>query len=217
MFCATGLVGWQRDALAAAQAAETGLRESINLFGNQGNTMRIAVASGKGGTGKAIIATNLAYLAAQAGHAVVYADCDVEEPNGYLFLKPTIAEERSIDRLIPVVDRDRCTLCGRCSDVCRYGAIACVSKSVLVFAEFLGGQQGEDIFPSKNVLVSCLESVSSIATISLAFRPCVGVLPAANIASQTQIVEVVDGGLCSIADEPQPGGGSKLETEGWPS
>jgi MinD superfamily P-loop ATPase len=107
----------------------------MNLFGNQGNTMRIAVASGKGGTGKTIIATNLAYLAAQAGRAVVYADCDVEEPNGYLFLKPTIAQERPIDRLIPVVDADRCTLCGRCSDVCRYGAIACVGKSVLVFAE----------------------------------------------------------------------------------
>lgn len=97
--------------------------------------MRIAVASGKGGTGKTTVATNLAFLAAQAGRTVVYADCDVEEPNGHLFLKPTIDQELSIDRLIPVVDRDRCTLCGRCSDVCRYGAIACVGKSVLVFAE----------------------------------------------------------------------------------
>jgi len=101
----------------------------------KGNTMRIAVASGKGGTGKTTVATNLAYVAAQAGRSVVYADCDVEEPNGHLFLKPMIAQERSIDRLFPVVDRDPCTLCGRCSDVCRYGAIACVGKSVLVFAE----------------------------------------------------------------------------------
>lgn len=97
--------------------------------------MRIAVASGKGGTGKTTIATNLAYLAAQAGRRVVYADCDVEEPNGHLFLAPTITQEISIDRLLPVVDRDRCILCGRCSEVCRYGAIACVGRSVLVFSE----------------------------------------------------------------------------------
>lgn len=97
--------------------------------------MRIAVASGKGGTGKTTIATNLAYLAVQAGRSVVYADCDVEEPNGHLFLNPTITQETSIDRLIPVVDRDRCVLCGRCSEVCRYGAMACVGRSVLFFPE----------------------------------------------------------------------------------
>lgn len=97
--------------------------------------MRIAVASGKGGTGKTTVATNLAFLAAQVGRTVVYADCDVEEPNGHLFLKPTIDRERSIDRLIPAVERERCTLCGRCSELCRYGAMACVGQSVLVFAE----------------------------------------------------------------------------------
>ncbi|NLF67591.1 MAG: P-loop NTPase [Candidatus Anammoximicrobium sp.] len=97
--------------------------------------MRIAVASGKGGTGKTTVATNLAYLAAQAGRTVVYADCDVEEPNGHLFLKPTIERESSIDRLLPVVDHQRCTLCGRCSEVCRFSAIACVGQSVLVFGE----------------------------------------------------------------------------------
>jgi len=97
--------------------------------------MRIAVASGKGGTGKTTVAVNLAYLAAKSGRSVVYADCDVEEPNGHLFLKPTFAQELSIERLVPVVDRGRCTLCGRCSEICRFGAIACVGKSVLVFAE----------------------------------------------------------------------------------
>lgn len=97
--------------------------------------MRIAVASGKGGTGKTTVATNLAYLAAQTGRMVVYADCDVEDPNGHLFLRPTIAEQRPIDRLVPVVAADRCTRCGRCSDACRFGAIACVGNSVLVFPE----------------------------------------------------------------------------------
>jgi MinD superfamily P-loop ATPase len=97
--------------------------------------MRIAVASGKGGTGKTTVATNLAQVAAADGRAVAYLDCDVEEPNGHLFFKPTIERQESIDKLLPIVDLDRCTFCGRCSQMCRYGAIACVGKQVLVFAE----------------------------------------------------------------------------------
>ncbi len=97
--------------------------------------MKIAIASGKGGTGKTTVATNLAQVAATDGRTVAYLDCDVEEPNGHLFLKPTIEERRSIDKLLPVVDLERCTYCGRCAQVCRYGAIACVGKQVLIFAE----------------------------------------------------------------------------------
>ena len=97
--------------------------------------MRIAIASGKGGTGKTTVATNLAQVAAADGRAVAYLDCDVEEPNGHLFLKPTIERQQPINKLLPVVDLDRCTFCGRCSEVCRYGAIACVNKQVLIFAE----------------------------------------------------------------------------------
>lgn len=97
--------------------------------------MRIAIASGKGGTGKTTVATNLAKVAAAGGCAVAYLDCDVEEPNGHLFLKPTIERQQPIDKLLPVVDLARCTFCGRCTEVCRYGAIACVNKQVLIFAE----------------------------------------------------------------------------------
>jgi MinD superfamily P-loop ATPase len=97
--------------------------------------MRIAVASGKGGTGKTTVATNLAQVAAARGCAVAYLDCDVEEPNGHLFLKPTIDRQQPINKLLPVVDLNRCTFCGRCSNACRYGAIACVNKQVLIFAE----------------------------------------------------------------------------------
>ncbi len=97
--------------------------------------MKVAVASGKGGTGKTTVATNLARVAATDGCAVAYLDCDVEEPNGHLFLKPTIERQQPINKLLPMVNLDRCTFCGRCSQVCRYGAIACVNKQVLVFAE----------------------------------------------------------------------------------
>jgi MinD superfamily P-loop ATPase len=99
------------------------------------DSVKIAVASGKGGTGKTTISTNLAYLAARAGRSVAYADCDVEEPNGHLFLNPTITGESSIDRRFPVVDLQRCVRCGRCAEACRFGAIACVGRSVLVFRE----------------------------------------------------------------------------------
>jgi MinD superfamily P-loop ATPase len=97
--------------------------------------MRIAIASGKGGTGKTTVATNLAWVAAACGRAVAYLDCDVEEPNGHLFLKPTIERQEPINKPIPTVDLNRCTFCGRCSQMCRYGAIACVNKQVLIFTE----------------------------------------------------------------------------------
>ncbi len=97
--------------------------------------MKVAIASGKGGTGKTTVATNLAKVAAAEGCTAAYLDCDVEEPNGRLFLKPTVDKQRSIDKLLPAVDLGRCTFCGRCSQACRYGAIACVGKQVLVFAE----------------------------------------------------------------------------------
>ena len=97
--------------------------------------MRIAIASGKGGTGKTTIATNLAYVAAKAGRGVVYVDCDVEEPNGHIFLQPRIDDTRSIDKPVPVVDLNRCSHCGACSRICRFGAIASLPKQTLVYPE----------------------------------------------------------------------------------
>ncbi len=97
--------------------------------------MKLAIASGKGGTGKTTIATNLARTAASNGRNVAYLDCDVEEPNGHLFLKPQIVNEEPISKLVPVVDPARCTHCGLCGQVCRYGAIACLAEQTLVFAE----------------------------------------------------------------------------------
>jgi len=97
--------------------------------------MHIAVASGKGGTGKPTVATHLAYAASLAGRAVAYLDCDVEEPNGHIFLKPSIAAEEPISKLTPVVDPVRCLHGGHCARTCRYGAIACVGRQTLVFSE----------------------------------------------------------------------------------
>lgn len=97
--------------------------------------MRLAVASGKGGTGKTTVATNLAWLAARARHCVSYVDCDVEEPNGHLFLKPRITLARAFRRPYPQVDAAKCTHCGACGDICQYSAIVSVGSEVLVYPE----------------------------------------------------------------------------------
>ena len=97
--------------------------------------MRIAVASGKGGTGKTTLATNLAWVAAQNGQTIAYVDCDVEEPNGHLFLRPEISEERPIGKTIPCVDLAKCIFCDKCEEICQFNAIACFAKEVLIFPE----------------------------------------------------------------------------------
>ncbi|MBN1488484.1 MAG: ATP-binding protein [Phycisphaerae bacterium] len=97
--------------------------------------MRIAVASGKGGTGKTTVATNLAYVASLDGQSVAYVDCDVEEPNGHLFLKPEITSRSPVARQVPEVDPAKCTLCGLCGEICQYSAIVPVGQTVLVYPE----------------------------------------------------------------------------------
>ncbi len=97
--------------------------------------MKLAITSGKGGTGKTTVATSLAWLAARNGKSVAYVDCDVEEPNGHLFLKPQIEDSRPIGRLCPHVDESLCTNCGRCGEICQYSAIVCMAQKVLVYPE----------------------------------------------------------------------------------
>jgi MinD superfamily P-loop ATPase len=97
--------------------------------------MQIAIASGKGGTGKTTIATNLAASISQAGMKVQYLDCDAEEPNGHIFLKPEIESTEDVTVGVPEVDQEKCTGCGKCGQLCQYSAIVCVKGKVLVFEE----------------------------------------------------------------------------------
>ncbi|NLX14168.1 MAG: P-loop NTPase [Phycisphaerales bacterium] len=94
--------------------------------------MKIAVASGKGGTGKTTVATNLAWVASDRGHGVAYLDCDVEEPNGHLFLNPRISVSEPATRLVPEVDEAKCTYCGRCGEICQFSAIVCLGRAIVV-------------------------------------------------------------------------------------
>jgi MinD superfamily P-loop ATPase len=101
--------------------------------------MIISIASGKGGTGKTTVATN---LARSAQEPVLLLDCDVEEPNAHLFLQPTMTRTTSVYKPIPQIDFEKCTYCGKCGEICEYNAIAVMKKNVLVFSELCHGCGG---------------------------------------------------------------------------
>ena len=88
--------------------------------------MIISVASGKGGTGKTTLAVNLAL---SIDNCVQILDCDVEEPNAHLFLKPEINEKIVANIPIPEIDESKCTFCGKCQKICAYNAIAIIPKT----------------------------------------------------------------------------------------
>ena len=94
--------------------------------------MIISIASGKGGTGKTTVATNLAVA---IGSDVQLLDCDVEEPNAHLFLHPRFIETKTIYTPVPEVDTNKCTLCGKCGEICQFKAIVVIGETVLPFLE----------------------------------------------------------------------------------
>jgi len=105
--------------------------------------MIISIASGKGGTGKTTVATNLAlFLSGEKSQEIQFLDCDVEEPNAYIFLKPKIEKARPVSLLIPNVDQKKCNFCGECAKVCAYNAIVVLKKEVLIFPELCHGCGG---------------------------------------------------------------------------
>ncbi len=95
--------------------------------------MKIAVASGKGGTGKSMVAANLAYTLAWTRQVTV-VDCDVEEPNLHLFF-PAPASTRDVTMPIPVIDEMKCQHCGKCGEFCQYGALTVLPNRILLFTE----------------------------------------------------------------------------------
>lgn len=97
--------------------------------------MIISVASGKGGTGKTTVAVNLALSLKD----IQFLDCDVEEPNAHIFLKPHIEKSYPVTIPVPQVDLSKCNFCGRCAEVCAYNAIAVIKDKVLVFPELCHG------------------------------------------------------------------------------
>jgi MinD superfamily P-loop ATPase len=100
--------------------------------------MIISVASGKGGTGKTTIATSLARSLGE----VQFLDCDVEEPNAHIFLKPHIEQKLPVGIPVPEVEKARCSHCGKCAEVCEFNAIVVIKEKVLIFPEMCHGCGG---------------------------------------------------------------------------
>jgi len=116
--------------------------------------MIISVASGKGGTGKTTIAVNLALaLAKDKEKNVQFLDCDVEEPNAHIFLKPIITSSESVEISVPKIDDKKCNYCGKCAEVCVFNAIAVTKNKVLVFPGLCHGCGACKLFCTEKAII----------------------------------------------------------------
>jgi MinD superfamily P-loop ATPase len=102
----------------------------------------ITVAAGKGGTGKTLVAVNIALSLQRAGTKTLLVDADVEEPNDHIFLNPSISHRDEVAISIPRIDEDICDHCGECSSFCAYGALATTPDRVLLFEDLCHGCGG---------------------------------------------------------------------------
>ena len=92
--------------------------------------MKIAVLSGKGGTGKTTVSSSLAFIS-----KMLLIDTDIEEPNSHIFLKRNIEDIKSVYTRFPEVNMEKCNLCGECGNFCKFNAIIPAKKRVIVFGE----------------------------------------------------------------------------------
>ncbi|MEB3829695.1 ATP-binding protein [Phormidium sp. CCY1219] len=124
----------------------------------------ICIAGGKGGTGKTTVAANLAATLAQQGNPVTYLDCDVEEPNGHLFLHPTLNRRDRVTVPIPQVDSDRCAGCGQCAEICQFNAITVLNGSVLVFPELCHSCGGCSLICPNGAIAEVPQEIGTVET-----------------------------------------------------
>jgi MinD superfamily P-loop ATPase len=111
--------------------------------------MIITVASGKGGTGKTLVATNLAL---SLDSKVQLLDCDVEEPNAHLFIQPVWESMETVSTAVPAIDEEKCNYCGKCAEICQFKAIAVMGETVLTFPELCHSCGGcEAVCPEKAI------------------------------------------------------------------
>ena len=193
--------------------------------------MQIAIASGKGGTGKTTVATNMAYVASRNGRSVAYVDCDVEEPNGHIFLKPQFDSTTHVGTLIPKVDESKCTNCGECGEICQYSAIVSAGHAVLVFAELCHGCGGCSLVCSSDAITEILHETGKVQVGSagpIAFvhgllnvgqamsPPVIKAVKAAAPSADVMIVDAPPGTSCPVIESVRDADFVLLVTEPTP-
>ncbi len=168
--------------------------------------MQIALASGKGGTGKTTLAVSLALVLAERGGTVAYVDCDVEEPNGHIFLKPVVDRSEPVEVVTPSVDPELCTGCRRCSDFCKFNALVCHPGGVLVFDELCHGCGGCVLVCPERAI---RESPRSVGRLDVGRARRVGYIAGVLSVGEVRAVPVVSavkrrisGGVLAIVDCP---------------
>ena len=147
--------------------------------------MKIAIASGKGGTGKTLESTSAAWMLARQGLPVTYVDADVEAPNGHLFLHPEISSPTRFARPVPRLARERCSGCGECQRFCRFNAILALSDKVLVFEELCSSCGGCELVCPEDALCGVPREIGTLQT---------GVAPAGGDRSIAFISATLDVG-----------------------
>ncbi len=123
--------------------------------------MKIAVLSGKGGTGKTTVSTNIAWVLSKE-MPIQLMDMDTEEPNSHIFFDVDFTREESTELLIPKVDNKKCTKCGKCAEVCQFGAITVFETGVLVFDGLCHGCGACNIVCPENAITEIPKSIGTI-------------------------------------------------------
>ena len=198
--------------------------------------MIISVASGKGGTGKTLVATSLA-LSLSDKCKVQLLDCDVEEPNAHIFLHSAINQSQAVFIPVPKIDEAKCTYCGECAEVCAYNAIAVLKNKVLVFPELCHGcgacsylcpesaisEEGREVGMVEKGNLGEIEFIQGRLTIGEAMAPPVirevkkHIDPAKEViidvppGTSCPVIEAIKGSdFCLLVTEPTPFGLSDL-------
>lgn len=123
--------------------------------------MIIAIASGKGGTGKTSL--SVAFAESFPGR-VQLLDCDVEEPNSSIFIKPDNMISKSVNVKIPYVDNDKCSSCGECARICQFNAIVSIGTKALVFPELCHSCGGCALVCPEKAITEVDSSIGSVET-----------------------------------------------------
>ncbi len=165
--------------------------------------MIISIASGKGGTGKTTISTNLAL---SLGSGVQLLDCDVEQPNAHLFLSPVIDWTETVTTPVPEVDPDKCTHCGKCADICQFNAIVLVGETVLPFEELCHGCGGCMAVCPENAIVEKPRQLGVVQKGHLngiaIYQGCLRVGEAMSPPLVKKVLSYADPGSLNLVDAP---------------